>query len=209
MKKAMILFGLVLFMLCQSQNVSANSYLSYQEIVFENDDANLLRDYTDNQMKQLYRSYMSRTLIGWKVIKIHHQEAVEFISETKLRIVNNGYSTIKHTISMTTKEESKFQITASGDIGIDVKGDIKKFKGSVDASIKTSIQYTKSTTKTESSDFVIIVDPGTVVTIRSRGQGIVNNGLAMYYLFWMNTQKGGWETFIVTTEYFEIVKDKL
>ncbi len=209
MKKAMIFFGLVLLLVCQSGRVSANSYLSYQEVVFENDQATLLRDYTDDQMKQLYRRYMSRTLIGWKVMKIHHQEPVEFISETKLRIVNNGYSTIKHTISMTTKEESKFQITASGDIGIDVKGDIKKFKGSVDASIKTSIQYTKSTTKTESSDFVIIVDPGTVVTIRSRGQGIVNNGLAMYYILWMNTLKGGWETFIVTTEYFEIVKEKL
>lgn len=209
MKKLGLFVVCSLILVCQVKTVQANTYLSYQEIVFENHQACLLREYTQADLNQLYRLHMSRSFIGWKITKIHHQEAVEFISETKLRIVNNGFSTIKHTISMSTKEESKFQITASGDIGIDVKGEIKKFKGSVDASIKTSIQYTKSTTKTESSDFAIIVDPGTVVTIRSRGHGIVNNGLAMYYFLWMNTQKGGWETFIVTTEYFEIVKERL
>jgi hypothetical protein len=28
-------------------------------------------------------------------------------------------------------------------------------------------------------------------------------------LFWIETKKGGWETFNVTTEYYEIIKEKM
>lgn len=200
---------LVIALLGQIPSVSANEYLSYQEIVFDSDDAVLLREYTEADMNRFYEQFDQRIFLGWKVFSLHHQEHLEFVAETKLKIVNNGYSTIKHTIAMSSKEESKFQITASGDIGLDLKGDIHKFKGHIDVTIKTTVQYTKSVTKTESCDFVIIVDPGTTVSIRSRGEGIINNGIAKYYLFWINTKKGGWETFILTTEYYEIVKEKI
>ncbi|MCK7484767.1 MAG: hypothetical protein MZU97_03910 [Bacillus subtilis] len=189
--------------------VHADQYLSFQDIVFENDEAKLLEDYQAKDYTEGYQDLAKRAFIGWRHKVIHKQEPVEFIADTKLKITNNGFSTIKHTITLTTKIESKFQITASGDIGFDIKGDIKKFKGALDAEIKTSIQYTKTTTTAESYEFVIIVDPGTYVTIKTRGEGIVSNGVARHYLFWIMTNQGGWETFTITTEYFEIVKEKL
>lgn len=189
--------------------VKADQYLSYQEIVFENDDAKLLEDYSATDYTNGYREINKRMFVGWRHKVIHKQEPVDYIAETKLKITNNGFSTIKHTITLTTKSETKFQITASGKIGIDIKGDIKKFKGSLDAEIKTEIQYTKTTTQSETFEFVIIVDPGTYVTIKTRGEGVVSNGVARHYFFWMMTDEGGWETFTITTEYFEIIKEKL
>jgi len=47
------------------------------------------------------------------------------------------------------------------------------------------------------------------VKIITRGTGEVNNGVGKYYFFWINTTKGGWETFTVQTEYYEIVKERM
>jgi hypothetical protein len=189
--------------------VRADQYLSYQEIVFENDDAKLLEDYSAEDYTNGYQGLNKRLFVGWRHRVIHKQEPVDYIAETKLKISNNGFSTIKHTITLTTKSETKFQITASGKIGIDIKGDIKKFKGSLDAEIKTEIQYTKTSSQSETFEFVIIVDPGTYVTIKTRGEGVVSNGVARHYFLWILTDEGGWETFTITTEYFEIIKEKL
>jgi hypothetical protein len=210
MKKLVILLVVsALFVFSNSLQIQANEYITYQEIVFESSTGKLIREYSDKQMKEYFQRYQKSKWVGWHVAVLNKNELVEFIADTKLKIYNNGYSTFKHNIAFSSKEETKFQISATGDIGVDVKGEVKKFKGSVDVSIKTTIQYTKTTTVSESYDFVIIVDPGTYVTIRSRGEGYINNGVAMNYFFWIMTQKGTWETFIMTTEYYEIIKERI
>ena len=98
------------------------------------------------------------------------------ITWRKLKIYNNGYSTIKHDITLETKEETKFQLSASGGIKISGKGDIKKFKGSIDANIKASVSYTNTKLSKETYKFKIVVDPMTYVKIVTRGKGIINNG---------------------------------
>jgi hypothetical protein len=148
-------------------------------------------------------------MFGWKLLILTKNAEVDFVSETKLKIFNNGYSTIKHDVTLESKVETKFQISATGSIGVKVKGDVKKFDGTLDGSIKTEIGYTKSTSATEKYEFMIIVDPGTYVTIVMRGKGVVSNGVARSHFLWITTKQGGWETFVVTTEYYEIIKEKI
>lgn len=190
-------------------NIVAEEYQNYQEIVFASDDAKLLKDYTDSEIDTFKDQMKKRKFMGWKIDVINHSEEVEFVSETKLKIYNNGFSTIKHDISLTTKEETKFQLSASGGIKVKVSGNVKKFKGTVDADIKASVSYSSITSTTETYDFEIVVDPLTYVKIITRGQGIINNGIGKYYFFWINTTSGCWETFTVTTEYYEIIKDRI
>ncbi|HPJ24364.1 MAG TPA: hypothetical protein PK113_05570, partial [Bacillota bacterium] len=150
-----------------------------------------------------------KRFMGWKIEIINEDEEIEFVSETKLKIYNNGFSTIKHDITLETKEETKYQLSATGSIKVSVDGNIKKFKGAVDADIKASVSYSSVKTSDEKYEFEIIVDPQTYVKIITRGKGIINNGVGKYYFFWINTKEGGWETFTLTTEYYEIVKDRI
>lgn len=209
MKKIIIVLIMLLITLLPIKMLKADEYQNYQEIVFEEEGKKLLKDYTATDYKNYYSNYNKKYFMGWRILKVTKNEKVDFVSETKLKIYNNGFSTIKHNITLSTKEETKFQASASGEIDIKVSGNVKKFKGGLDADIKGSINYSKSTTETESYEFVIIVDPGTYVTIVTRGTGEISNGVAKNYFFWIETKKGGWETFLVTTEYFEIIKERL
>jgi len=187
--------------------VRSEDYKNYQEIVFDSDEAFLLKNFTEENYKDYYKDLSKKKFIGWKINVVHANENVEFVSETKLKISNNGYSSIKHNISLETKEETNYQISATGGIKLEVKGDVKKFKGKVDADIKASISYSKLTTNKEKYEFEIIVDPKTYVKILTKGTGEVNNGVGKYYFFWINTKSG--ETFTVKTEYYEIVKERI
>lgn len=210
MKKLVILGILVIslsFLMVLS--VKAESYQNYQEIVFDNEDAKMLKDYSNSDYTNGYKAMKKKKFMGWRIEVLQEDEELEFISETKLKIYNNGFSTIKHDISLKTKEETKYQLSASGSIKVSAKGDVKKFKGTIDADIKASVSYTSITTSQEEYDFEIIVDPLTYVKIVTRGRGLISNGVGKYYFFWVNTKDGGWETFNQTTEYYEIIKERI
>jgi hypothetical protein len=210
MKKIYILVLLVVsisitaYIKCQAED-----YQNYQEIIFDDDEAFLLKDYTDTDYSEAYAGIKKRKFIGWRLNVVNNDCELEFISETKLKIYNNGFSTIKHDISLETKEETKLQLSASGAIKVKLDGDIKKFKGSINADIKASVSYNTLTTSHEQYDFEIVVDPLTYVKIVTRGKGIINNGVGNYYFFWIKTKSGGWETFNQTTEYYEIIKERI
>lgn len=189
--------------------VKAEEYQNYQEMVFDDEDAKLLKHFSTQEYNKYLNQMKRRKFIGWKINVVNNECHVEFVSETKLKIYNDGFSTIKHEISLNTKEETKYQLSATGSIKVSASGNIKKFKGSIDASIKASVSYSSVKTTNESYEFEIIVDPLTYVKIMTRGEGIINNGVGKYYLFWVNTKKGGWETFTLTTEYYEIVKERI
>lgn len=210
MKKLLLLCGLLFTLfLWFSFSVKAEEYTSYQEIVFDHENIIMLKNFSDEMYEDYYNQITEKKFIGWSLYVVNYNEGVEFISETKLKIINDGYSTIKHTMSFSTKEESKYQISASGSVGIDVSGTVKKFKGGIDADIKSTITKTESITTTETYDFNIVVDPGTYLLIVCRGRGELSTGVAKFYFFWNEIEKGGFETFCVQTEYYEIIKDKI
>jgi hypothetical protein len=189
--------------------IHADQYASYQEIVFDVNGTKLLKEYTQGDYTGYYNLIPTHCFMGWKLVIVNKNQPVHFISETKLKIYNSGYSTIKHDITLKSTEETKFQISASGSISVSIKGDVKKFKGGLDGDVKASVDYEKKVTTSEEYVFKITVDPGTYITIITKGEGLVSNGIAKNYFFWIQTNKGGWETFVVTTEFYEIIKAKI
>lgn len=206
MKKCIIciiLFGLLVLNL---SSLAADEYTNYQEIIFENQDVLLLKEFSDKDYENFYKKTFKRRMFGWRIYAVNKNESVDFIAETKIKIFNSGSTPIKYNINLETKEETKQQITATGSIQIKGSGAHKKFKGSVDASIKASISTSKTTTNKETFEFSIQVDPLTYVSILTRGSGEINNGVGVKYFLWAKSKKGGWETFTVQTEYYEIIK---
>jgi hypothetical protein len=209
-KKALIagFMGILAFLGMQNL-VLADEYGSYQDIVFEEDGSKLLKDFTTGDYDGYYGCFAKNYFMGWRVLVATEDQKVDFVSETKLKVYNSGYSTIKHEITLKSSVETQFQINATGSLSVNHKGGEKKFSGGLDADIKATVDYEKKTTASEEYVFKINVDPGTYVTIVTMGEGIVNNGVAKHYFFWILTKKGGWETFTVTTEYYEIIKERL
>ena len=210
MKKfVLLLFLLVTILGSNFILINAEDYQSYQEIVFDHDDAFLLKEYSNKDLNKYLKKIKGRKFIGWKIYIVNEDEKVEFISETKLKIYNDGYSVIKHNIKLETKEEIEYQLSATGGIKLSGKGNVQQFKGTVDANIKASVSYSNTKISKENYEFNIIVDPQTYVKIITRGKGIINNGVGKKHFFWVTTNTGGWETFTVTTEYYEIIKGKI
>ena len=59
----------------------------------------------------------------------------------------------------------------------------------------------------EEFEIKVLVDSMTKLTVEVRGEGKVSNGVAKYYRFFKNVKKGGWEIFVVTTEYYSLTKE--
>ncbi|MGE4572463.1 MAG: hypothetical protein AB7E09_06950 [Candidatus Izemoplasmatales bacterium] len=208
MKKIVMLCVLSMMVVLNLATLEAEEYTNYQEIIFEDGEVELLKEYSNSDYKSYYKKTKKRKMFGWRIHVVNKNEALDFIAETKIKIFNSGLTPISYKIELETKEVSKQQISASGEIKIKGSGTKKQFKGSVDASIKSSVSLTTTTTNSETYEFNIQVDPMTYVSIVTRGTGEVNNGVGSYYFFWIRTKKGGWETFTVLTEYHEIIKQR-
>lgn len=210
MKKIMILcIVLSITMLFSQFQIKAEDYQNYQEIIFKDEEGLLLKDYDSDDLDDEIDKIKKKKFIGWRLSVLNENEEVEFVSETKLKIYNNGFTPIAHDITLETKDEEKTQISVTGGIKITGSGNVKKFKGSIDADIKATVSYSSTTLSRELYEFKIIVDPLTYVKIITKGTGIINNGVGKCYFFWIKTNSGGWETFTVTTEYYEIIKERL
>lgn len=206
MKKLVLVVLMVMMVACVGMDVYADEYTNYQEIYFDDGDVTLLKAFTDSDYSDYYKKVKKRKMFGWRIYVAHKNEHLEFIANTKIKIYNTGTSSISYEINLETEEKTINQITASGEIKIKGTGEKKTFKGSVDASIKASVTTSKTETSKESYEFKIDVDPMSYVSIVTRGTGEINNGVGSYYFFWARTKSGGWETFTLLTEYYEIVK---
>ena len=121
-------------------------------------------------------------------------------------IRNEGESPIEKDYTFKTKRQDSLQLSASGAIGIDVSGPVKGFKTGLEADIESSLDYMSASTEEETIELEISVDPMSELTIEIYGEGKVSNGVGKLYRFFRNTKKGGWEVFVVTTEYYSIEK---
>lgn len=98
MKKLLIVFALTLVLILSVQPVRADEYQNYQEIIFDEDGYQLLKEYSRDDYKSYYSNFNKKYFMGWRILTVTKNAKVEFLSETKLKIYNNGYSTIKHNI---------------------------------------------------------------------------------------------------------------
>ena len=101
----------------------------------------------------------------------------------------------------------KKQYNVSGSIDLKSSGDAYGVKLGFEQKIDYSITKTTSTKKSEEITIKINVDPGTKLLVQIVGEGKITNGVGKYYRFWRTKKKGGWEIFVLTTEYYSIKKE--
>ncbi|MFW5913671.1 MAG: hypothetical protein ACOCSM_01285 [Bacillota bacterium] len=209
MKKIALIIMALALILSPPLSVSAESYRTYEEVTFKSSSMKLLEDFSETDYELAYDAIDGRKFWGWKTHTKTKNAKVKFKKGTMMVIKNEGTSAIEKDYTFKTKKQDSLQLSASGAIGIDVSGPIKGFKTGLDADIKSSVNYKSATTEEETIDLEIDVDPMSELIIEVYGEGKVSNGVGKLYRFFRNTKKGGWEVFVVTTEYYSIEKRAL
>jgi hypothetical protein len=156
-----------------------------------------------------YEKVDKRKFFGWRTYTAYKTEKVYYTKETMYVIVNEGETAITETFRFETQAIIKKQYSASGSIGLDVAGPVQGFKLGLESKLEDSITATTTTTTEEEITIKVLVDPNTKLTVQVKGEGQVSNGVAAYYAFWKRLKLGGWEVFVVTTEYYSIVKEAM
>ncbi len=206
--KKIIIIVLLMFNVLVFMEVSAEDYETYQEITFENSDNQLIEDWSDKRKKQYYSQLSTKKcMFGWIVGSATSNEKISFIKDTVILITNYAGANIVQEVDLESKTIDKYQISVTGDLGIKMSGEKKKFKGGLDSSIK--IKYDESSTVQETKKFKskIIVDSGVKLKILVRGEGKISQGYALKYFFFKIVNHGAYEQLVVTTLYYDIVKE--
>lgn len=207
MKKLFIL-SILLFLVTSSNTVLAD-YRTYQEITVKNQGMVMLEKYSQADYKKYYGNLGKKKFWGWRTFTAFSDEEVYFVRDTLYVIVNEGTSPIIQKITFSRDSVVTKQYGVSGSIGVKGSGSAKKFKLGLEGQIEGDYSVTEKTTLEEQYQLQIEVDPMTKLTIQILGEGKVTNGVAKYYRFWTESKKGGFEIFIVTTEYYSLVKEMI
>lgn len=197
---------LFIFILCFIPNISyaSSNYKSFETFTLEK--GKLLSDFTTAEYNEYYKHIDKRKFFGWNTYEVHRDIKTYYIAETLFSYHNQGTTPIDYTYKYTKKEYSKLNLSATGSIGIKVSGEKKGFKNNLDGQLKLSADYTNTKEEQETFEIKLKVDPGTQLDLYIYGEGKITNGVAAYYLSFIRLQRGGYEIFLVTTQYQRLEK---
>lgn len=204
-----IVFCLIcLIMTCLlTQTVEASNYQGYERV--EMTSGKLLVDFTEKEYTSYYKKVHKLIFNGWSVYVVNDYIKATFVSETLFSYYNDGYTPIEYKYELDRKKTSKIGLSATGSIGLKMSKDIPKFKNNLESAIKLTSEYTATNEEKESYTLKFSVDAGTQVDLYMYGEGRVTNGVAARYSLFIRVEKGGFEVFLVTTEYQRLEKKKI
>ena len=209
MKKYWMIVLLIFLCSVSKHTVQASEYIAYQDITFNRFGGKLLRHYTEDDYDRLYDLMPRRRFWGWQTVSFLNYEPVTFQKETLYVMVNEGTTPIQKTHSFRMNETRRVQTTTSGSIGINLSGPIKQFRLGLDSKLDIKHMNDITITEEERVEIKLNVDPMTTLRVEVYGEGLVSNGVARYLRFWRVVRQGGYEVFIITTEYYSIVKEAI
>jgi hypothetical protein len=200
LKKSLILCILTFVCFCLSRTTKAESnYLHFQQIDLS--EGKLLSDFTDEEYKKYYEKVKKRKFWGWKTYYVNENVRVKYISETIFSYYNHGTSIIKYDYSLEESDVSKLSISGTGSIGYTLSGSKNSFKHGLDTALKLDASYSSTVTSEEKTKLNIEVEPNTVANLKIVGEGRISNGVAARYILWIRMNIGGFEYFLITTQY--------
>ncbi len=206
MRKIIIIMLMMFIGIFNHQVSSANEYVTYQDITFEHSGMVLLDSYSNADYDKYYDKISKKRFWGWRTYEVYKTEEVYFTKDTLWVIENEGFSNITETFTFNSESSVKKQYNVSGTLGLKGSGDTMGIKLGLEEELSYSITATTDSSIEQEFTIKVIVDPNTKLFVEIKGEGKVSNGVAKYFRFWRAVKKGGWEVFLVTTEYYSIRK---
>ena len=199
MKKLLIL-SIFLFLVTFTPKVEAKkSYNTFQEI--EVYGGKMLKNFTDSDYQKYYKNISKRKLRGWRIHLVNDGIKAKFVSETIFSYYNNGLTPITYKYKISESKVDKCSVSSTGSIKQESSGEENKIKYKLEEQLKLDFSISSTVSKEESTTLDIVIDPKTVANLRIVGEGKIINGVAAYYFLFIKLAQGGFEYFIVTTQY--------
>ena len=198
--KKLLLLSIFLFLCVSIVKVEAlQTHNTFQEI--EMHQGKLLRYFTDAEYNKYYKKIEKRKFFGWRVYKVNDNVRATFISETIFSYHNNGTTPITYEYSLSESLVKKVSTSTTGSLGYKMSGKNDDIKFDLASELELDHSNTTTNTTTETKKLNIVIDPHSVANLKIVGEGRVINGVGAYYILWIQVCKGGFEYFIVTTQY--------
>ena len=204
----LILVILMIFLM-DVTHLEAKEYLHYQDIEFEKSHLKFLHEFTTFDMIQHLHKIENTRFWGWELHPVTTHQKVIFTKETVLFISNEGTTPIKQSYVLRTSEQSKIQYDTRGSISTKTRGKYRGFDLNLDAKLDIKVVSDVNTTLQEETKINIEIDPMTSLTVAIYGEGYVSNGVGRYFRFFRPVREGGYEVFVLATEYYGIEKRAL
>lgn len=169
----------------------------------------LLKNYSNEELDASVKACSKRKFMGWRIAYLNKHVRCNFQSKTILSIYNSGSSPITYKLSETQSKMYKVSVSTTGNIGGSVKGDVKGFKGGLDAKVGMENSITSTIEVKTAESLEIVVDPGTKANIYIKGSGYLTTGYAVMFTLWAKDYYGCFEYFEVVDCYPKIVKEKI
>ncbi len=203
----LIIMLLLIFLLFNISPKKSEASDSYETFAYINvDSGKLLRDYTDKDIDDdLYR-VRNKKFMGWNIYIFNDNVPTTFVKESLFSYKNEGSTPITYKVKVKSEKTNKTSVSVKGNIGLDIKGGGKAFKGDLNQELKLDGEYSEVELCQEESNLEITVDPNTMVVGSIEGTGVYTNGLACCYCFWIENQIGAFEYFKITSSYLRIEK---
>lgn len=203
MKKWFLFLFCVLGVTLYNITIKADSnYKAFEELNLES--GSLLKDYSSSDFKKHYKKVEKRKFYGWSTNQVNTDIKVTYKTETLFSYYNDGLSKIEYTYEQKKKNTKTRSLSSTGSIGVSVSGSKDKFKGGLDSQLKLTDTDSSSDLIEEDYKLKVSIEPGTMLNLYIYGEGLISNGVAANYLFWIRTTKGGYEIFTVTTQYYRL-----
>ena len=198
--KKILIFSIFLFLLATTKEVKASeNYDTFQEV--EISSGKMLVDYENDEYNKYYKKVNKRKFWGWRTYTVYKNIPAKFTSETVFSYYNNGNTPITYRYELNKTIVNKVSVSTTGSLKYKLDGTVKKIKHNFDAEIKLNVTNDYSSTIKENENLEIIIDPKTVACLKIVGEGRITNGVAAYYICWIRKERGGFEYFVVTTQY--------
>ena len=199
MKKLLLLSIFLFLCVCMPKVEALKTHNTFQEI--EMHEGKLLRYFTDAEYNKYYKNVDKKKFWGWRIYKVNDNVRATFISETVFSYHNNGTTPITYEYSLSESLVKKVSTSTTGSLGYKISGKAEEVKFDLQNELKVENSQTTTDTVTEVRKLNIVIDPHSVANLKVVGEGRIINGVAAYYIFWIPVCRGGFEYFIVTTQY--------
>ena len=209
MKSIILYLLLSLFIIgkdAELETYSKTGHDQFSEIVFVDDERDLLVDMTQTQIdKQLDR--IKAKFIGVTTKYSYTYKDIEYISTVVFSRSNKTSEKFVFDYSLQTVEYQERSLNVKGSVSYKNVSKKKEVENQFAADASISYTTTESFRETESSSMKVTVYPDKKITLRVVGEGKISMGYSKTHFLWICFKKGAWETVDVVTSYFELVEE--
>lgn len=152
---------------------------------------------------------VKRRLFGWSFVPIYRKEDVQYTGITVFSKHNDTSNRLDFTYNYESTERVTTSVKTTNSLTTDIGMKIDVINFGFDNALRMEIGEERVKTITESTKIFIVISPYTSLTIKTKGNAILNNGVGHFYMMGIKIRKGEWEYVDVETEYYEFLEEKL